>query len=195
MRKNNKYEVMTDEELAVEAGRGGHGAFSALVERTTFRLHNLLSGYGLGAETDDVCQETYRKAFQAIGIYSPASSRFFTWLATIAVRTALDHLRARSRKETSSLVDAEGKVQDTPSSTKPSVMVDSPEEMLIRHQFCERIIAHIHSLPPLYREIAEYRFLDELPYDEIADKTSLPLNTVRTRIRRAKELLCSLLEE
>lgn len=195
MKHIRKYETVPEEELALLAGRGDHEAFSALVDRTSVRLRNLLSGYGLGTEIDDVCQESYRKAYQAMAAYSPECSRFFTWLTTIAVHTALDYLRARSRKDVSALVDDEGMIHDSPSSGRTSAMVDSPEEMLIRHQFCERMIAHIHSLPVLYREIAEYRFLDELPYDEIASKTSLPLNTVRTRIRRAKELLVELMEE
>ena len=45
---------------------------------------------------------------------------------------------------------------------------------------------YIEGLPELYRKIAKMRLVDGLQYSEIAEETGLPLNTVRTRIRRAK---------
>ena len=47
----------------------------------------------------------------------------------------------------------------------------------------------IEELSPLYREIARMRLLDGMQYKEIADVTGLELNTVRTRIRRARMML------
>lgn len=191
----SRYAALSEDELAEAARTGDRDAFSVLVERTSVRLRGLISGYGLGAETDDVCQEAYRKAFQAMGTFNPDCSRFFTWLTTIAVRSALDCLKSRARKDVSGLLDEEGCGQGGAPSCGAPAAVDSPEEVFIRNQFCQRMIENIHSLPELYRKVAEYRFIDELPYDEIAGKTSLPLNTVRTRIRRAKGLLIEMMEE
>ena len=47
----------------------------------------------------------------------------------------------------------------------------------------------IGGLPELYRAIARMRLLDGLQYKEIAEETGIELNTVRTRIRRAKVLI------
>ena len=65
----------------------------------------------------------------------------------------------------------------------------SPEDEYISMQSLSEVMGRIKSLEPKYREVAELRFIKELAYDEIATLTGLPLNTVRTRIRRAREQL------
>ena len=48
---------------------------------------------------------------------------------------------------------------------------------------------YIDGLPELYREIARKRLVDGLQYKEIAEELDMELNTVRTRIRRAKAMI------
>ena len=48
---------------------------------------------------------------------------------------------------------------------------------------------YIDALPELYREIARKRLIDGMQYKEIAEELGMELNTVRTRIRRAKDLI------
>ena len=60
---------------------------------------------------------------------------------------------------------------------------------MIDDQSYDLFIRSIAALPDRYRLIAELRLLHDLSYQDIANETGLPLNTVRTRIRRAKHLL------
>lgn len=60
---------------------------------------------------------------------------------------------------------------------------------MIDDQSYDLFIRAIASLPDRYRHVAELRLLHDLSYQNIADETGLPLNTVRTRIRRAKQLI------
>lgn len=167
------------------AASGGDGkAFSVLMERCDLKLRSVLSKYPLGEEIDDVIQESYRKVFVSLSSFDPSKSTFITWTATIASRTALDHLRSRSVRDVMPLA-----TNESGELIQPQAMVNSPEDTLIFNQSYEEAVERIHSLPETYRSIAELRFLDELPYEEIALKLSLPLNTVRTRIRRAKEMV------
>jgi RNA polymerase sigma-70 factor (ECF subfamily) len=63
---------------------------------------------------------------------------------------------------------------------------DTPLESIIRDEDQVQTEKYIEGLPELYRRIARMRLVDGLQYSEIAEETGLPLNTVRTRIRRAK---------
>ena len=47
----------------------------------------------------------------------------------------------------------------------------------------------IQNLPEHYKKVAELRFINELALEEIAQKLELPLNTVKTRVSRARKIL------
>lgn len=68
-----------------------------------------------------------------------------------------------------------------------------PDEAIIRDQMHEKFVACIEGLPDIYKEVAALCFVDNMGYKEIADKTGLGLNTVKTRIRRAKEILTGMM--
>ena len=71
-------------------------------------------------------------------------------------------------------------IEDSPTSALED-MIKSEDEASLR--------AGVEGLPDLYREVAFKRLIDGLSYKAIADELGLELNTVRTRIRRAKALL------
>ena len=56
----------------------------------------------------------------------------------------------------------------------------------------EERVKYIDRLPELYREVARKRLIDGMKYDEIAENMDLELNTVKTRIRRAKQIIDAL---
>ena len=120
--------------------------------------------------------------------YDPSRSKFSTWLRAIARNTALDTIEAeeRSSRKFVSIDDGDTRVAvidnmgDGESTPLDSIIKDEDEEKLGRY---------IAALPELYREVASKRLIEGLQYKEIADETGLALNTVRTRIRRAKALI------
>ena len=59
----------------------------------------------------------------------------------------------------------------------------------IRPKDAEKLEGYIEGLPELYRTIARMRLLDGLQYKEISEELGIELNTVRTRIRRAKAFI------
>ncbi|MEG2849312.1 MAG: sigma-70 family RNA polymerase sigma factor, partial [Bacteroidales bacterium] len=70
---------------------------------------------------------------------------------------------------------------------------NSPEEKLISAQEYKKLIKHIDNLNDKYRTIARMRFIKEYAYDEIALELHLQINTVKTRVKRAKEQLMKLI--
>lgn len=137
---------------------------------------------------DDICSRSFEKAFRQIGSYDPSRSQFSTWLKAIARNTALDTLEAEERTSRKFVSIDEG-------SASVAVLDNmgdgesTPLESIIKDEDEEKLEHYIGALPDLYREIARKRLLEGLQYKEIAEETGMALNTVRTRIRRAKALI------
>ena len=66
---------------------------------------------------------------------------------------------------------------------------------LIKIENEEERVKYIDRLPELYREVARKRLIDGMKYDEIAASMDIELNTVKTRIRRAKQIIDKLRAE
>lgn len=138
---------------------------------------------------DDICSRSFEKAFRQIRTYDPSKSQFKTWLLTIARNTALDIVEQenRARRQYISLDDTSRRNSAIVSS------IDDGEETalenIIHNEDQDRTQRYVDGLPDLYRQIARMRLIDGLQYKEIAEELEMELNTVRTRIRRAKALI------
>ena len=143
---------------------------------------------------DDICSRSFEKAFRQIHSYDPRKSSFSTWLGTIARNTTLDVLESEKRQSRELVfLDA----SPSAGSVLENVVdqIDTPLESIIRDEDQERTRGYIEALPPLYREVARKRLIDGLQCKEIAEELNLELNTVRTRIRRAKEMIDRMKDE
>ncbi len=135
---------------------------------------------------EDVCSKTFEKAFRQIGSYDPALGRFDAWLKRIARNTAFDVIEQESRRQRGYVsLDEEGR--SLPAFDPPDL--EDPLDEVIKTEVRTRTGQMVDMLPELYRDIARLRIIEGMQYKEIADETGLELNTVRTRIRRAKMLL------
>ncbi|MBO4263541.1 MAG: sigma-70 family RNA polymerase sigma factor [Bacteroidales bacterium] len=184
-------------ELVLRAVHGDGMAFTALWDTHIDALRAFIkSEMGLLDDfyVDDVCSRSFEKAFRQIRTYDPEKSRFSTWLKVIAHRTALDTLEQERRKNRRQVsldesVGASAFVADTVPDE-----IDTPLERMIRHEDQAETRCYVDALPDLYRTVARLRLLDGLQYKEIAEETGLELNTVRTRIRRAKSIIANMQE-
>ncbi len=179
--------------LVQRAIQGNGNAFTELWDTNIAQLRTYLHGWMGQVDSftvDDICSRSFEKAFRQICSFDPSKASFGTWLRSIAHNTALDVLesevRAHPRHLTVSIDDSERTagmaeaIQDD---------VDTPLESIIRVETRQATAAAIDALPELYRNIARRRLLDGLQYKEIAAELGMELNTVRTRIRRAKMLI------
>lgn len=175
------------DELVRRAIIGDGTAFTALWDTNIDSLRLYLKSAVKSLDDfyiDDVCSRSFEKAFRQIGSYDPSRSQFSTWLRTIARNTAMDVLEAeqRSKRETVSLDDE---------SSADSVFDGVPDslETIIMDEDEQQTRTLVEGLPEIYREIARKRMIEGLQYKEIAEELGMELNTVRTRIRRAKDLM------
>ena len=142
---------------------------------------------------DDICSRSFEKAFRQIRSYDPSKSQFSTWLRTIAHNTALDILE-QEQKARRSFVYLDDSSRGPGMAEAMGDGQDTPLEQIIRDEDQALTEKYITALPDLYREIARRRLVDGLQYKEIAEEMDMELNTVRTRIRRAKAIIEQLKE-
>ena len=193
-REHTKTEA-SDAQLVSAALEGDQGAYTLLMERhkdplrlyvNEFIMH-LKNSDGiieLAEEPQDIVQEAFQKAFQALPSYNP-QYKFSTWLFNIARNIAIDYSRKRKISIGANITpDNFHSLANIGSGIR-----NSPEDKMISSQEYRTLIEIISSLDEKYREPAILRFIKEYEYNEIAQELNLELNTVKTRIKRAKELL------
>lgn len=187
-----KLTELTDKELVDLALEQNQAAFIVLYTRYIAGVKSHISRYiSLTEDKEDVALESFQKAFSQIATYNP-EYRFSTWLFRIARNTALDHIGKKDREKnnmpTTSISEKSSEVDDIPAT------MHNPEEDIIKQQEYAKWIANIDKLKDDYRVIAKMNLIDNLGYKEISEELGLPINTVKTRIRRAKEKLLKMME-
>ena len=99
--------VELDSELVKRVQQGDKAAFDILVLKYQQKVVNLISRFVSDqSECYDVAQETFIKAYRALGKFR-GDSQFYTWLYRIAANTAKNHLASRSRKTPKYAVEVE----------------------------------------------------------------------------------------
>lgn len=168
---------------------GDATAFTALWDKYIDSLRAYLKSWISNLDAfyiDDICSRSFEKAFRQISTYDPGKSLFLTWLKIIARNTALDVMGQEKSRKFLSLDDDARQISVFDSISDD---VETPLESIIRTEDRERTKQYIEGLPELYREIARKRLVDGLQYKEISEETGVELNTVRTRIRRARTMI------
>src|SRR6187431_953697 len=99
---------MTDEFLVQQIVAGNREAFRLVVLRYQGPLFRFLGLLGVrGARAEDLAQETFLRAFKALGSFDPARAAFSTWLFTIARRLAIGEWRRARHEQNAPAASAE----------------------------------------------------------------------------------------
>lgn len=156
-----------DGELVKEIQGGNVLAFEEIVRKYQKRLIWFVTGIVHDqARAEEICQDAFFKTYQVIDRIDP-SKKFSTFLFEVAKNKAIDELR-KTKLEVL-LTDAVA-VEEKPA-----------DETGIREA--------VEKLPKNYREPVKLYYFSDLSYEEISRKLKMPINTVRTHLRRAKKRL------
>ena len=172
-----------DHALARLASGGDMSAFEALYRRHLGRVHGVIARLvgGAGARAEDLTQEAFVRAWQALPGYR-FESRFSTWLHRLAVNTALMELRSRrSRPQQDDDEDA----FDTLGS------VDSAGHATALGLDLERAVA---TLPPRARAVLVLHDVEGWKHEEIAGELGMAVGSSQAQLHRARGLLRARLE-
>jgi RNA polymerase sigma-70 factor (ECF subfamily) len=174
-------------EIVARARSGDNVAFEMLVTEHQAYVFNLaLRVLGNEQEAEDTAQEAFLRAWQALPNFR-GQSRFGTWLYRIVTNLCYNRLPGLRRE-----LAAIGEEEIAERADRQAGKLDDSLEASERRAWLHR---QIDSLPESYRLLVMLRYQRDLPYEEIASITSLPMGTVKTGLFRAKERLRSALEE
>ena len=164
--------MTSDEALMLEFQRGSRAAFEELFARYSGPLYGFFRRRLPAAErAEDLVQETFLALISATSRYEPRSL-----VRTYLYGIALNLLAAERRKR------ARYKDADVPESPAEPSAEDSSDAVLWVRQALDR-------LEPGDREVLMLREYEQLSYSEIAQLLRLPVNTVRSRLFRARMAL------
>ena len=185
----------TDQEIVVLAREGREAAYRELIRRYERPVFSLILRMVRDRQlAEDLSQETFIKALNAIGSYRP-EFKFSSWIFKIANNAAIDHLRRRE-VDTLSLDGAPNATsQDDIEATALQVgdKGETPLAELEARELGTAIERAIGQLRPEYRSCILLRHVEGLAYEEIAQLLDLPLGTVKTYIHRARHELRGML--
>lgn len=176
---------MLEIDLIHDARLGNLDAFNRLVlqyQDQVYRQAHWMLGDPHAA--DDICQETFLRAFQKLHLFRDGSFR--GWLLRIAQRLCLDELRRRKRRHTMPLEvpDAEGN-EYSPADWQAE-QSESPEELAEGSITLSLIHQSIEHLSPEYRSVIILVDLQGFDYAQTAELLAIPLGTVKSRLARAR---------
>ncbi|MBE6452869.1 MAG: sigma-70 family RNA polymerase sigma factor [Alphaproteobacteria bacterium] len=139
-----------------------------------------------GFYNEDIEQEIYIKAWKNLNSYHE-EGKIKHWIACIASSVCKDYFRSRQYHQNVS----ETRDEETLASLS---VKQTPEKTLDTKQRQKIILGAIDALPSQYRNIIIWYEFEELSYEQISQKTKLPLGTIKSRLYNARKLLAEKLK-
>lgn len=179
----------SDQDLIRRAKDGDRRAFGELVRRYQRKVYALCFRLGGGHDVaDDLTQEAFIKAFQAIASFDE-SFPFQAWIFRIASNNAINFLKRQKFQVSGEEGDLILEQQTSPHSD------DNPHQNLSRREMDERYQAAVNNLPEDFRIVFVLRMHEDLRYEEIAARLKISVGTVMSRLHRARQRLAAELKD
>src|SRR5512144_397724 len=160
-----------DPELIRRVAAKDRRAFETLYQRYVQRLHRYLSRQIQSPElAEEVLDDVMLVVWQSAGRYN-GTSRVSTWIFGIAHHKAL---KARARLAS--------RATETPLSDDEVAGGEGPDDVTMRGELDRLLARGLAALSPEQRAVVELTFYHGSSYQEIAEITRAPVNTVKTRM-------------
>lgn len=160
-------------------------AFAALFNHFGPRIKAMMIKGGADhAVAEDMVQDVMMTVWRKVGLYAPERGTVGTWIFTIARNARIDRLRRNSSQPYQDIDDID-LVSGDPSA----------EDEAFAGQRAGRVNDALADLPDEQRRIIELAYIDDISQSDIAAKLSLPLGTVKSRMRLAYAKLRTVLED
>ena len=179
--------------LVQRAQAGNREALSALVvSQQTYVYSIAMSLMHNPADAADMTQEAFIRLLRSLGTYR-GETKFTTWLYRLVTNICLDGLRRRGRPiESLDEPSGTGGGEDGQSPGERLADTDrwtQPEEEVQLRESATEVRQALARLPAPQRLALTLHYFEDMRYEDIAEVMGLPLNTVKSHIRRGKERL------
>jgi RNA polymerase sigma-70 factor, ECF subfamily len=172
-----------DIKLVKESIAGNSQSFAKLVSFYQTRIQAVgRSFFKNEADTEDFVQDVFLKAYMNLSSFK-GESQFSTWLIRIAYTTAINSKSRRKEYlplEDDTIIPSEGK---------------TPEENQMLKLTAQAVREAVKELPQNYAVCLDFYFFFDFSYEEISVITGFPVNTIKSHIFRAKQILRTKLQD
>jgi len=180
---------MTDSQLIREIKDGNVELYSELMRRYQRKImafiYHMLKSAKLELLAEDLCSETFYKAYRSLHSFRELDASFSTWLYTIARNTVLSELR----KQKAANVSLEEAGYEPVASSEAA-----PEQQVLRNERLALVREAINNLPEKQRSALILREYDQLDYQEIATILGQTVSSVKSLLFRARASVKAQLE-
>lgn len=172
-----------EKELIVRAGEGDMRAFHEIYQKAAGFVYSLAYRVvGRKHDAEEVTQDVFLKLHRNLRNFK-FESAFKTWLYRVAVNTALNHKKMKNRIERREIDQGDEEVGVTHADAPKNLEAGEAEE---------KLMALLNKLNPEHRACIVLREIEGLDYQAIAQSLGININTVRSRLKRARETLMAL---
>ena len=162
------------EEILIRAARGDQSAFGQLVQEHQSMVYSLAYNFLRDQPmAEELAQEVFLQLYRSLAKIESLSHLKF-WLRRVTANRCIDSIRSQANR-------TEISWDELP---EPAAPLEEADPMLTR-----RLQVLVASLPPRLRLVVTLRFQEDLQLSEIAEVLGMPINTVKSHLYRALELL------
>ena len=175
---------VSDKILIEKYFQGDEKSLEILIQNYLKLVYSFVYRYvGNAGDAEDITQEVFVKAWRHLKRFDQSKS-FKTWVFSIAKNTSFDFLKKKRAMQFSDLERDENTLAERFIDSSPL-----PNELLERKDIIGALAKAINKLLPKYRKVLLFRHNNNLTFREIAESLGEPLNTVKSRHRRALIIL------
>lgn len=173
---------LTDAELIKIYLKGEQTALEELVRRYFRQVFLFIKTFiKQDQEAEDITQETFVKIWKNLKKFD-TEKKFKTWIFQIAKNTCIDYLRKNKKMVSADSLQEEQMAISLEHMTDASPL---PEELFDSLGFEKKLEEVLDTLPENYKQTVSMHLQQDLTFQEISEILNEPLNTVKSRYRRA----------
>lgn len=162
---------------------GDQSAWDEIVRTHRRRVFNIAYKFtGRHDLAEDLTQDVFVKIFKSLGTFDRRAN-FQTWLVSVSRNLCIDHYRSVRKEREAIDRDVD------PGDLAPEAHTTSPYHSLEQRDRASLLRRALAELAPSLKQAVMLRDLQELSYQEIADRLGLPEGTVKSRINRGRNEL------
>lgn len=169
----NSETTYSEQELVALLQQRNQKAFGYLYDHYSAALYGIVNSIVSNRETaNDVLQNVFMNIWRKIDSYDPDKGRLFTWMLNIARNAAIDEVRSKGYR-------------DSQKNQPLTENVDAGGGMVIPAANDVGLRKILMNLKDEWRVLIDLAYFQGFTHEEIAKALSIPLGTVKTRIRSA----------
>ena len=159
---------------------GDQDAWNTIVHLYWRKVFNIAYKFvGRHDEAEDLTQDIFLKLFRSLSTFDRRAN-FSTWLISVSRNLCIDHYRSVRRER-----EAVNHDVDVVTLARPAT-ADNPQSLIERRDRVELLREALDKLAPALRTAVMLRDIQELSYQEIAERLHVPEGTVKSRINRGR---------